>query len=55
MEGKWCFAYLTALYSEVVGLIDEGRRVNVIYLSFIKGFDAMSMYLHRKTDKTWVR
>lgn len=25
------------------GLVDEGRRVDAIYLSFVKAFDAVSM------------
>jgi len=43
MEGKLCLANLISFCDEVAGLVDEGRRVDVIYLNFIKAFDAVSV------------
>lgn len=39
-----CLGSLIAFYNEVVGLVDKRRRVNVIYLSFIKAFDAICLH-----------
>lgn len=42
MKGKLCLTDLAALYSEMTGLMDEGRVIDVFYLSFSKVFDTIS-------------
>lgn len=42
MKGKLCLTTLAAMYSEMTGLMDEGRVIDIFYLSFSKVFDTIS-------------
>ncbi|PKU33787.1 rna-directed dna polymerase from mobile element jockey- hypothetical protein [Limosa lapponica baueri] len=42
MKGKSHITNLIAFYDEMTGLMDEGKAVHVVYLDFIKAFDAVS-------------
>lgn len=40
VKGKSCLTNLIVLYSEVIQLVDEGRKMGV-YLDFSRGFDGV--------------
>ena len=41
-KGKSCFTSLIAFYDGMIGWVDEGRAVDVVYLDFSKYFDTVS-------------
>jgi len=40
-KGKSCLANLTNFDGKVIGLVDEGRVADIVYLDFSKAFDAV--------------
>lgn len=42
MKRKSCLTNLIAFYSEVTGLLDERRAMDIVYLDFSKAFDTVS-------------
>lgn len=55
MKGKLCLTNLAAMYSEMTGLMDEGRVIDIFYLSFSKVFDTISyQILMGKLLKYWL-
>lgn len=49
-DSLW-LANLIDFYDEVTDLMDERRKMSVIYLSFIKAFDAVSV---TSSKKSWL-
>ena len=41
-KGKSCLTNLINFHDEVIGLVDEGRAVAIVYLDFSKAFDTIS-------------
>lgn len=41
-KGKSCLSNLIALYNEVISLVEEARRENVVYLYFGEAFNTVS-------------
>jgi len=41
-KGKSCLTSLITFYNEIIGLVDEGRVVDVVCLDFSKAFDTVS-------------
>jgi len=41
-KGKSCLPSLINFYDEMVGLVDEGRAADIVYLDFNKAFDTIS-------------
>lgn len=42
MKGKQCLTNLMTFCDEMIGLVDDGRAVNVVFLTFSKAFDTIS-------------
>ena len=43
MQGASCLTSLISVCDWVIQLVDEGKAVDVVYLDFIKGFDAVTL------------
>ncbi|KAJ7422416.1 hypothetical protein BTVI_14086 [Pitangus sulphuratus] len=42
MKGRSCLTDLNSIHDKVTYLVDEGKTVDVVYLSFSKDFDTIS-------------
>ncbi|KAK4827589.1 hypothetical protein QYF61_019491, partial [Mycteria americana] len=51
-KGKSCLTNLINFYSEMSGLVDEGRAVAIVYLDFRKAYDTVTEKI--LTDKLWM-
>ncbi|KAK4827590.1 LOW QUALITY PROTEIN: hypothetical protein QYF61_019492 [Mycteria americana] len=51
-KGKSCLTNLINFYSEMSGLVDEGRAVGIVYLDFRKACDTVTEKI--LTDKLWI-
>lgn len=56
MKGKSCLENLISFYNDVALLVDEGKAVNVAYLSFSKASDAVfhSILPEKLTIHGWI-
>ena len=41
MKRKLYLTHLKTFYNEMIGLVDEGREVDVVYLDFSNAFDSL--------------